>query len=45
MHDLFSRASYEIKPISHSVRESQLDLFSLEDEPEADPGEGEGGNF
>ena len=45
MLDLFSRASYEIKPISHSVRESQLDLFGSEDKPEADPGKGEGASF
>jgi hypothetical protein len=45
MRDLVSTRSYEIEPINHSVRESQLDLFGSEDEPGADPGEGKGASF
>jgi hypothetical protein len=44
MRHLGSAVSYEIEPVSQSVRESQLDLFGIEGGASGDPGKDDGAN-
>ena len=44
MRDLASAGSYEIEPVSQSVRESQLDLFGLDGGASGEPDLNEGEN-
>jgi hypothetical protein len=44
MRDLTSAGSYEVETVSHSVQESQLDLFGIEGDAPGDPGTDDGFN-